>query len=283
MKKIFRWLGFAVAGVFGLALLALVVVYLMSWRELSRHYTVATQPALELPTDAASIAEGAHLAVVHGCLGCHGQQLQGGEVFDVPHLLRSVAPNISGAANRYTTEQLAAVLRQGIRPDGTAAWIMPAAAFRHLADADLARILAFVRSVSAHDGTHEVSDFRIGGRAIIAFGMLKSQPKQILEMPPEPPPGNPDDARDRGRRMVMSTCTECHGQRLEGSDLEQSPPLVIVKAYSPADFTKLMRTGVPLGGRTLGLMREVANSRFAHFTEQEIADVYAFLQSRPAN
>jgi len=280
MKKVLKWLGFVLGGVVGLVLLALVAVYLLSWHEFSRHYTAAAQPAIALPTDAESIAAGAHLASVHGCNGCHGADLEGGQVFDVPHLLRSVAPNISGAAGKYTTEQLVTVIRQGIRPDGTAVWIMPSAMYQHLNDADLARLVAYVRSVPARDGTHDVSDFRLGARAIIAIGALESQAKQIAAASPAAAPGDPDDPVHRGRYLVMSSCTECHGQKLEGSDLTKAPPLIVAKGYSSADFTTLMHTGIALGGRKLELMREVANSRFAHFTDQELSDVYTFLQSR---
>jgi hypothetical protein len=57
------------------------------------------------------------------------------------------------------------------------------------------------------------------------------------------------------------------------------PPLTIVAAYSLEDFTTLMRTGVPIGGRELDLMATVAVSRFSHFTDMEIVALHTFLRT----
>ena len=50
-----------------------------------------------------------------------------------------------------------------------------------------------------------------------------------------------------------------------------------IAAYDEAAFRRLMREGVALGERELELMSPVARGRFAWFTDQEVADVYAFL------
>jgi hypothetical protein len=44
-----------------------------------------------------------------------------------------------------------------------------------------------------------------------------------------------------------------------------------------------MQHGEGIGGRTdLGLMTEVAQGRFAYFTEDELTDLLAFLRTLPA-
>lgn len=282
MKKILKWLGFVAAGLVGLVLIAIAGVYLQSWRQFSRHYVAAIPTPIAITEDAASIAAGRHLASIHGCIACHGEQLEGTVLFDVPYVIRAVAPNISGAADKYTREQLVTVIRQGIKPDGRSAWFMPAVALRNLDDADLGRILAFVRSMPARDGIHESTSFSIGGRAYVALGGIEAhgEAEQVAAAPASPV-GNLDDPVGRGHYLVMSTCIECHGQQLEGSALIGSPPLIVVKGYSRAAFGTLMHTGIALGGRPLEVMREAALMRFAHYTEQEIDDIFAFLQSRP--
>lgn len=40
-----------------------------------------------------------------------------------------------------------------------------------------------------------------------------------------------------------------------------------------------MRTGRPLDGRQLGLMANVAVTRFAHFTDAEVSAVHAYLRT----
>ncbi len=71
---------------------------------------------------------------------------------------------------------------------------------------------------------------------------------------------------------------------MRGSWLEMDiapPDLAIVAGYPWDDFQTLMKTGVPLDGRDLGLMGVVARDRFASFTEQELDDLYRFLQTLP--
>ena len=45
----------------------------------------------------------------------------------------------------------------------------------------------------------------------------------------------------------------------------------IVAGYSPAEFARLMRDGVPRDGRKLELMTPTAKNRFSHFTDDEVS------------
>jgi len=58
-----------------------------------------------------------------------------------------------------------------------------------------------------------------------------------------------------------------------------TPPLAIVNAYSFEDFSRLMATGIGLGDRDLGLVSEVAEYRFSHFSDDEVQALYAFLHA----
>jgi cytochrome c553 len=79
--------------------------------------------------------------------------------------------------------------------------------------------------------------------------------------------------------MVMTACTECHGQKLEGRTIGafKTPSLAIAAAYSANDFSTLMRTGVGLGGRNLGLMTEMGQIRFVNFSDQEVRAIRSYL------
>jgi hypothetical protein len=48
---------------------------------------------------------------------------------------------------------------------------------------------------------------------------------------------------------------------------------------SPEAFTQLLRTGVPLGGRNLGMMGPWARDHLSHFTDAEVAALYRYLHS----
>ncbi len=83
----------------------------------------------------------------------------------------------------------------------------------------------------------------------------------------------------RGRYLTMNFCSECHGQSLEGFAPINAPPLDVVKGYSLEQFSRLMKEGKPIGDRDLKLMGPTSRVRFAHFSDDEIAAVHAFLQT----
>jgi hypothetical protein len=80
-----------------------------------------------------------------------------------------------------------------------------------------------------------------------------------------------------GKYLVMTTCTECHGQSLQGDAFLKAPSLIVTTGYSEAAFRHLMKTGIGLGDRKLGLMTEVSATRFASFTDQELEAVQTYL------
>jgi len=108
------------------------------------------------------------------------------------------------------------------------------------------------------------------------MGQYKLEPVDITHDEPRAPSG-PDPAA-RGEYLAKSTCSECHGQQLEGS--EETPALSIVAGYSQAEFARLMREGVPRDGRKLALMGDVARSRFVHFSNDEVGALYTYLSTR---
>ncbi len=103
-------------------------------------------------------------------------------------------------------------------------------------------------------------------------------PEDIAALGPRMAAPPADDPVRVGEYLARTSCTECHGNTLEGQG--RTPNLTVAAAYSPEDFVRLMRTGVALGGREVGLMGEVARGRFSHFTDAEIAAVHAYLRHR---
>ena len=272
MKKILKWLGFAVVGLIAILVLALLYVNFAFDRAMARQYHVAETLSISLPADPNEIAEGKRLAQLTGCVACHGENLEGGLVVDIPGAARFIAPNISQLLPHYSDAQLVGLLRRGVKLDGTGAWLMPSQMFQHLHDEDLARIVAWVRTVPPREGTTEHTRVHMMGRTIVALGGFKSAAQQIEEQT-----GPGVDTSGRGAYLVMNLCSECHGQDLKGEEAAKAPSLVVAKGYSADDFTRLMYTGIGLGGRTFELMTPTAKSRFAHLTPEEIEAIRGFL------
>lgn len=284
VKKVFKWMGIVVAGLAALFCVAVAYVYFVSEHALSREYESVAESIAPLSLDAAArdieIAEGRRLARIVGCSHCHGETLTGAVPVDIPNVARFVAPNVTEIAPHYSDAQLATLIRRGIRRDGSATVFMPADMLVHLSDADLARIIAYVRSVPRADGITGKTEVRPIGRLIVALGDFKTGPESAAGLKSADIAVDPADPVSRGRYLVMSACSECHGQDLAGREVAHSPPLSVAKSYSAADFARLMHDGTALGGRRTELMSPTAEARFSALTADEVSAMYAFLQSR---
>ena len=281
VKKVLKWMGFVVAGLLGVALLGFAYIYFASEHELGHQYTAADNAALTIPTDALEIAEGRRIAHLAGCMHCHGDNLAGTVVDDIPKLVRLVAPNISTLLPKYSDAQLATVLRKGVKPDGKTVLFMPSEMYRHLRDEDLARVIAFVRTKPpVAEGVQEKTQLRPIGRLIIANGDYQLAARVIESLPAATGAFDANDPVSRGRYLTMNFCSECHGQNLEGVPPINAPALAVAKGYSLEQFTRLMQEGVGMGDRQFKLMTPTSRARFTQFTPDEVAAVYAYLQSR---
>jgi cytochrome c553 len=275
MKKFLKWLGIVAVSFIAIVVVVMIYAYSASEREFARQYKVAETLSVSLPTDAAEIEEGHRLAHITGCTHCHGANLAEPNAIDIPGIARFVPPNISQIVPTTSDAQLVGLLRRGVKIDGTSAWLMPAEMFRHLHDEDVARILAWVRTVPASGEVAGKTSIHLMGRALVAMNQIKPVARQIDEAKGEPaiPPG-------RGAYLVMNACSECHGQDLNGVPMANAPSLVVVKGYSAEQFARLMHDGVGVGEREFELMTPTAKARFSHLTADEVQAVYEFLQSR---
>jgi hypothetical protein len=73
-------------------------------------------------------------------------------------------------------------------------------------------------------------------------------------------------------------CINCHHQT--DKHIINAPPLVVVKAYSIAEFRRLMKTGITKAGRDMAsqgsVMGFVAKEQFSHLTDAEVRALYEF-------
>ena len=73
-------------------------------------------------------------------------------------------------------------------------------------------------------------------------------------------------------------CINCHHET--DKQIINTPPLVIVKSYSPSEFRRLMKSGITNAGRGMAaqgsVMGFVAKEQFSHLTDAEVAAIYAF-------
>jgi mono/diheme cytochrome c family protein len=151
-----------------------------------------------------------------------------------------------------------------------------------LSDADLGRIIGYLRTLPVQDGP-ALPDTKphILGRVGLALGKFRTV-TQLVSSSPQPPAAATSDA-ERGRYLARIVCGHCHGTDLRGaSNLEfTSPPLEVVGGYSLREFATLLRTGQALGQRELKVMSSAARTSLALLSDDEIAALYSYLQSLP--
>jgi cytochrome c553 len=280
VRKVLRWAGYGVAFVLGLALLAALAVWIISWRAIN--YTAAPVPETLARPSAAQLADAPRQARILGCVSCHGEGLRGNRMFHEPGVATVWAPNLTEVAARASDQQLAQAIRQGVGADGRPLWVMPSALFSRLSDGEVAALIFYIRSVPR--GGRPTPETYVGpiGRLGIVLGRFQPAPAALERFRTTYPIDAGPEHR-AGRRLAANACAECHGSELGGGSPGPdvtAPDLAVAAAYDLDQFRTLMRTGVAPGGRDLGLMRRVARQDFSHLSDEEIAQLYAYLRAR---
>ncbi len=159
--------------------------------------------------------------------------------------------------------------------------VMPSEGFILLTDEDLGRIIAFLKSLPAIEGPGPSFSLGPAGRIGFAVGQFKLVTQLIAET--VPPPEATSEEATYGRYLARTSCVQCHGTDLRGTSNPDftSPDLRVAAAYSPEAFTQLLRTGVAIGGRKLGVMGAWAQSNLSQFTDAEISALYSYLHALP--
>jgi mono/diheme cytochrome c family protein len=286
VRKILKWIGISLGSLLGIALIAVGVIYFIIGNDFERTFEIGLTH-IDIPTDEASITEGQRLAQLRGCFsGCHGDETEGAVFFDVPDGTKVVAPDLGLAVEKYSIPELERIIRHGVRPDGTSVLVpMPSQMLSHLSDREFSLIVAFLQTMSP--GAESFPDSSYGPLARVMFTFFKQDLGTILaadliDHDRKPLATRPDDLLGLGEYLALTTCSECHGDDLQGST-EFTPPLAVVVAYSIEDFTTLMKTGVPIGDRELELMAKVALRRFHLFTDHELKALHTYLRTLASN
>ncbi|RYD19008.1 MAG: c-type cytochrome, partial [Lysobacteraceae bacterium] len=217
----------------------------------------------------AGLAEGGRLARIVGCRGCHSPDGTGRVLAEDFLIGRIAAPAIAPRAADYSDAELVRLIRHGVKRDGTALHVMPTQALTHLSDDDVARIIGWVRTL--RPGSHDIPgtiSYGPLGRFLILTGALDSKVRPNDLAPTLRP-------SQTGRYFARISCLACHD--LHEAKPEEGAPETIIPAlaevgaaYDPKAFHTLLRTGVGMTPRDLGLMSRVAKGDLTMLTDDEI-------------
>jgi mono/diheme cytochrome c family protein len=292
-----RWLkrlGLAAGALVALVLLAVSAIYGLTETRFRRSYAVS-DISLPIPSDAASHERGRHVVkALAKCGDCHGQDLGGGMVVDQPGVGRIPAPNLTvgkgGVMPKHSDETLVRAIRYGIGRDGHGLRVMPSEEYRYLSDADLAAVIAYVKSVPAVDREMPAMRVDVIPRALMTMGAMPAVAAEVIpQVPVKHASVAPGVTADYGRYIVSIGCQGCHGEHLSGGRIPGGPPdwapasnltPAGIGHYTEADFMRVLRDGVKPGGARIRPPMPIGATK--QMTDEEIRAVYAFLKTVPA-
>lgn len=263
-----------------LVVVAVSYIYIRSHLILNQTFNIPLTE-VTVPTDSASVAEGFRQTRLMHCNGCHGENFEGQIIVDDDKYGRIVSANASQVVKTYSDAELYRLIRHGVKKDGKMAFPMPADCFYQLKETSVLNIIAYLRTLEEQAHDLPVTDLHFLAHMTLALKMY--EPEQVVM--------NHDDSRILAERtadgpvafgnyLTRTSCTHCHGPKLEGDAMMGSPDLSIIALYSNEDFRHFFRTGEPVGKPDAGEMTIMAQKCFKYFTDEEVDAIYVFLKNR---
>ena len=252
LRGALKWVGRVALGLLALVTVALGVIYGVTQRRFAARFDVP-EHVLAVATDSATIARGAHLATIRGCVECHGAGFVGNTLVDQPILGRLAGPNLTlgDRGAELTPRDWERAVRHGVRRDGSPLIFMPSNEFTVLTDEDLAAIIAYARSLppvrqpaaSSYAGPMLRTLYAAGQVKLLAAEEVAHDRTHEASVTAEPTPAY--------GKYLASGCVGCHGDGLSGGKIPGAPPEwgpaanitpTGIGKWSEADFARALRT-----------------------------------------
>jgi len=292
MKKVFKWIGIVLGALVGLILVTALALFLIGNARLNKTYDFPPSN-LTIPTDAASIARGQHIAETL-CEGCHGADLSGINNWFAGGPLGTIdSANLTsgngGVGQTFTDEDFVGAIRHGIDSNGKATFMPAVVSTAYLSDEDLAAVIAYVKSVPPVDHVTYGKQFTPLAKILFAAGMLPAFPVEVVSHDPHVNAPAPGVTAEYGSYLVNThDCHVCHGQNMNGGEFPDPTVKLItpnltqggeLKAWTETDFVNTIKTGVTPYGHQLS--DNMPWKEFSHMTDDELKAIWAYLQSLP--
>jgi mono/diheme cytochrome c family protein len=294
MKKIFKWIGFVLAALVGLVLLAAFAFFLQGNSRLNKTYTIPIEP-ISLPTDADSLARGERWATAM-CTSCHGSDLGGVKNwFNAGPLGSFDSANLTagqgGIGQEFkSVDDYVRALRHGVDPEGKPIYMPAVVSVSRMSDQDLGAMIAYLQTVSPVDRETSGQNFSPLAKILIGAGLFGKLPVEEVDHAGHVDGPAADVTVDYGQYLVeVGDCKACHGQQLAGGAFPD--PAVTAPApnltpggdlagWEEAQFIAVLRTGMTPDGRSLN-NEYMPWSTIGGLTDDELKAIWLYLQSLP--
>jgi cytochrome c553 len=295
--KILKWVGIILGSLVGLFLVTIIILYVIGgvrWNRDYENYDISVE-AVSVPTGDAAISYGRHIASIHYCAFCHGENLTGKVLLNSPAMVVVYAPNLTGGVGGVgvtnTNDDWVRAIRHGVGHDGRGLIAMPSSIWYTMSDEDLGALIAYLQTLPPVD--NELPARHIGplGRLMVALGQFPPTGAAVIDhTAPRPSTPEPGITATYGEYLVRSTCTACHGVNLNGGTVRgldgeieialNLTPGGALASWSEAEFMTAMHSGVTPSGHTLN--ETMPWQYVGQMTDVELRAMWLYLQSLPA-
>jgi mono/diheme cytochrome c family protein len=295
MRRVLKWAGFILAGVLGIVIIAIAVVYLISSSRMNKTYAINVDP-VEPVADSAVIARGRHVAVIRGCVDCHGDGLEGKVFIDSPVIAKLTASNLTagagGVAEKYTNADWVRAIRHGVKPDGRPVLFMPSHEYYVLSDEDVGALISYIESVPPTDNVLPGNSVGPLGRILYVTGQLPLLPVELIDHDAERPAVPEEGPTAEYGAYLATGCSGCHGMTFSGGKIPGTPPDFIpppnltpdvetgLGAWTEEDFYLALKEGIRPDGRSLDVQYMPWNLT-AQMTDDELKALWEYFQTLP--
>ena len=286
MPRWLRWIGRAIAGLVVLVLLAVVAVYAITTRDISRTYDFPDSP-VRGATDSASLARGRHLVeAIAKCQECHDADMGGKLWVDEPAFGRLAGANLTGGRGGigdFSDADLERALRRGVGRDGRPLIFMPSEAFAALSDDDLAAIIGYLHTLPAVD--RELPEPKVGpvARALYLRGKFPLLPVTLIDHQARRSAPVRGVTVEYGKYLAtIGGCRGCHGLALAGDANPDAPDITHRRlgGWTEEDFVRSIRQGQRPDGSVID-PEKMPWVRSSQMTDDEIRAVWMYVRSLP--
>lgn len=287
MKKILKGIIFLVGGLIALAIIFYVIIYFKTEARINKVYSVKLQ-TLTIPTDSVSRAAGMHVAENRGCLGCHGDSLDGGRDFMNPEEPLGVlySKNITSGKGgiQYKDEDWIRVLRHGLGKENKSVWFMPAHDFYQISNQEMAQLISFVKSKPPVDHIVPAKSLKPFGRFLTFMNKFPLLPAEKIDHNAVFQDKVDVAITAQYGAYLTTICRGCHGDQLKGGPAHEklAPPYPDItatgsmKTWKETDLITALRTGKKPDGK---IISDFMPWKVFNFTDDEMKAIYLHLKA----
>jgi mono/diheme cytochrome c family protein len=265
------------------------------------------------------VERGRYLARAGNCVSCHtnttvegAAAFAGGLAFATPFgklYSTNITPDPETGIGKWTEEQFARAVREGVRPDGAHLYpAFPYTAYTKLSDEDISALFAYLKVIKPVNSKPPENEMSFPANQRWALGVWKAL---YFDEGRFEPNKSKDEEWNRGAYLVegLGHCSACHSPRnfmgaekssmaMTGGEYTDKVPSGDIRTWSAPNLTDApnglgawpaeevaayLKTGRNQFSETHGPMNEVILNSTRHLTDADVKAMAAYLKSLPGN